>query len=224
MDVATESRRSGVSCRARGAFSLVELLVVIGIIGILISLLLPSLAAARNHARRVQCESNLRSVGQLFYAYANESRGWLYPPLRGAGKPREERWPVFVFKPAKWNPPALLCPSDVEDPAEEHSYIINDHLFEHGIKLGDKLPNRSSSEVILMGEKRSDYPDYYMDSEATRRRTDYYSRVEPYRHGLKLGSNYLFMDGHVEHQNERESLAGVDPWGFPDKSKAQLNE
>jgi prepilin-type N-terminal cleavage/methylation domain-containing protein/prepilin-type processing-associated H-X9-DG protein len=219
-----EAAARGTRRSDHSGFTLVELLVVIGIIGILIAILLPSLATARNHARRVACESNLRQCGVLFYAYANDWRGWLYPPLRGANSPRSERWPMFVFKPPMWNPPVLRCPSDVEDPAEEHSYIINDHLYEHGLKLGDKPPDRSASELILMGEKRSDYPDYYMDSSVMRRRTDYYTRVEPWRHGLRVGSNYLFMDGHVEHQTEKQSLSGVDPWGFPDKDKAQLNE
>jgi prepilin-type N-terminal cleavage/methylation domain-containing protein/prepilin-type processing-associated H-X9-DG protein len=57
------------------AFTLVELLVVIGIIAVLISMLLPSLAKARESANRVACGANLRSIGQAFLIYAADNKG-----------------------------------------------------------------------------------------------------------------------------------------------------
>ena len=65
----------------RAAFTLVELLVVIGIIALLISILLPSLAKARGTAMEVACSSNLRQIGQEVYLYAGSNRGRLPTPV-----------------------------------------------------------------------------------------------------------------------------------------------
>ncbi len=65
----------------RHGFTLVELLVVMGIIAVLIAVLLPALAGARHSAQQIKCGANLRTLGQAMLMNANEHRG--YFPLAG---------------------------------------------------------------------------------------------------------------------------------------------
>jgi prepilin-type N-terminal cleavage/methylation domain-containing protein/prepilin-type processing-associated H-X9-DG protein len=65
------------SRRVRRAFTLVELLVVIGIIAVLVGILLPVIGRARKQASTVACMASLRSMGQLIYLYAGDHKGSL---------------------------------------------------------------------------------------------------------------------------------------------------
>jgi prepilin-type processing-associated H-X9-DG protein len=193
------------------AFSLIELLVVIGIVALLIAMLLPALQRARRQSVSVKCQSNLQQIGQSLLIYANNNGGWIFPPSRGSivGRPREEFWPNFVFKPPVWNPPILLCPADLE-PALECSYTLNNYLKQYQIRFhSKKLGAKTSSDVIVMGEKRTESDGYYMDP------GEYEQVIEPFRHGLTLKSNYLYLDLHVDNKASFKTVNGVEPWDVP---------
>jgi len=67
------------------AFTLVELLIVIGIIACLIALLLPALAQAREAEHRIHCASNQRQILMAVIMYANENQGWMPVPTPAGG-------------------------------------------------------------------------------------------------------------------------------------------
>ena len=66
-----------LSHRHRRAFTLVEVLVVVGIIALLVGMLLPALNRARRNAKAAQCLSNLRQMQAAQLAYAVDNKGWL---------------------------------------------------------------------------------------------------------------------------------------------------
>lgn len=111
--------------RHYAGFTLVELLVVIGIIAVLVAILLPALNAARAHANSVTCMSNMRQVTGAVLAYADSNGGrlpWNYVDFGNGAV----SWNGMVFLvtskvlPATlengvYRPKVLLCPSENSD-------------------------------------------------------------------------------------------------------------
>ena len=138
--------------RRRYAFTLVELLVVIGIIGVLIAILLPTLGRARAQARKTVCLSNLRQLGQAAIMYAGENRGWFpYRPLpKGAQPgapwaPQVMSWPGGLDQRGLW---VGYLPGYTVERSSKVFYCPNNDGLNHG---SDMAWNKAIPGFYLIG-------------------------------------------------------------------------
>ena len=126
---------------AKSGFSLVELMIVVGVIAILAGLMFPLAGSVRARAQRASCLNNLRQWSLALNLYLDENRG-LFPAWE-AGSPKGwyEKLPPYLDQPTMSDSPVFpgtgkksmfLCPSDRGDGTEKgkyySSYTLNTHI------------------------------------------------------------------------------------------------
>jgi prepilin-type N-terminal cleavage/methylation domain-containing protein/prepilin-type processing-associated H-X9-DG protein len=204
--------RDGLSGHApdtqgRRGFSLVELLIVIGIILLLIGLLLPTVSRARVQSRALKCREQLRQIGVALCDYAQVNNGVLGPgPCWDA--PWDIEWPEILF--GQRHPPVVVCPTAVDD--EVLSYQINQYLWMGLVNRLGKPLAMPVEEIIVAGENLPGSNDTYSPQNGIPEGQTVY---DPERHGPRLGSNFLFMDFHVSNELPPLRKGHADHWYIP---------
>jgi prepilin-type N-terminal cleavage/methylation domain-containing protein/prepilin-type processing-associated H-X9-DG protein len=220
---ASSARRSA----RRAGFTLVELLVVIGIIALLISILMPALSKARKQALNANCMSNLRSIGQALQIYAAENKGKM-PAHKGGGW---WLWDVTVdtrdaMLKSGFNRKILYCPTYPEQDVDGLWNFAPDYAVLGYFFLIQRVPgNPTMPPLTLTPQHYKNYqstnvaqrdPQTHVASASeTELATDavlsqngqfYVKGGYQYAHMTSHmgkdrkpeGGNILFMDGHVE--------------------------
>ncbi len=221
----------------RNGFTLIELLMVVAIIGLLTSLLLPSLSEARKSAGRVVCLSNLRQIGGAFALYRMDYRE-IYPCAEDPVDPGKNvwlwmgrGWRGFVepyIRPGinQEDPSILWCSADYSNKFQRTSYAYS-MAFYHSPNQIDLMTSSSftwsspqearainetmvnfPSQKILVGEWWSNH----------RPVTGSYD-TEPGWWSWKGTRNFLLADGHARSVPAEEIMEANDGWPDPNLTR-----
>jgi prepilin-type processing-associated H-X9-DG protein len=188
----------------------VELLVVVAIIGMLIAFLMPAINAARNAARRTQCQNNLRQIGLSIEMYL-DSHGGVYPDVAVVPGIGSAPTVLEVFGPyMERNQATLACPSDSayyrRGERDEPQLSFYDKFGQSYEYLAFRLAGKNRKEIVKRTRRITQTnPDFTTERRTVETKIKLSEvlvmRDYSYFHGPKehLGSrNALYADAHVE--------------------------
>jgi len=191
------------------AFTLIELLCVMAIIGVLAALLLPVLSQGKARAQRIQCVSNLRQAGLAFHSFAHDHNGRFPMQIStNAGGSMELVQAAyqlsgefyFAFRHFQAlsselvTPRVVICPADSRLPAASFASFRNDNLS-YFVGANADLAQANS---ILAGD-RNITNDWLPAASLLQLGPNQYLRWTHELHHFR--GNLLFSDGHVEEPN-----------------------
>jgi prepilin-type N-terminal cleavage/methylation domain-containing protein/prepilin-type processing-associated H-X9-DG protein len=200
----------------RRAFTLIELLIVLVVLGILAAIVFPAVGSTQMSAKKAQCASNMRQIGIGLQLYANLNAGE-YPQTTHSLSffRRNQSW-IFALSPFLDDVNEVrVCPADAEERQrfilrnKFTSYVLNDLVFDnHNFNGPAKLSNPSKTPILfILSETRT--PSVTQDHIHGAEWSSWNAAlndIEPDRHRvgnrsnnrLQGSANYLFADGSVQ--------------------------
>lgn len=222
--------------KTRRAFTLIELMVVVAIVGILIAITIPATSKALNRARNIQCTGNLKQLSAAMLLYCKDNQG-KFPVLLNTATTNQ--WGTTIARylrgkayengldpksPAKERA-VFFCPNALKHhpgdyPGKHGSYAMNSEFMENRVDAGPARRisnfNRTSTTVMLADGRRDmqGWWDAGLNWKTGWYPDDYPDKPTDGRSTFvhENGANFVFLDGHTEWLEYSNYSAASNEW------------